>query len=112
MCQPPKATKGGTTFSPFGRPLRARGGDAHMTRRRFTVVVVPVILLFISVSSCMRARMADSTGATGARGTTPTEALLPPPAPPESYIGVQLCRACHPAIAATFSETKMGRLFL
>jgi len=55
-----------------------------MTRRRFTVVVVPAILLFISVSSCTRARMADSTGATGAGGTTPTEALLPPPASLES----------------------------
>jgi DmsE family decaheme c-type cytochrome len=76
-----------------------------MTRRRSVVVVVPCLLLAAAVSACMRA----STGPTGA---AQIEALLPPPAPAETYIGTQMCRACHPAIAATFARTAMGRLFL
>jgi len=72
------------------------------------MVVLPAVLLFASVSSCTKARLLDLTRASGTR----TEDLLPPPAPPESYIGTQLCRACHPAIAATFAQTTMGRLFL
>jgi DmsE family decaheme c-type cytochrome len=83
-----------------------------MIRRRCTLAAASSILLLMSISACTRARMVDSTGADGARQTTETEALLPPPAPPENYIGAQLCRACHPAIATTFSQTKMGRLFL
>jgi hypothetical protein len=75
-------------------------------------VVAPAVLLLILASSCTRARTVDSTATKGARGATRTEALLPPPAPPESYIGAPLCRACHPAVAATFAQTKMGRLFL
>jgi DmsE family decaheme c-type cytochrome len=80
-----------------------------VTWRRSALVVVPVVLLLsASIASCTRSRPRELTGATGAR----TEELLPPPAPPDSYIGAQLCRACHPAIAATFAQTKMGRLFL
>src|SRR5215831_20924484 len=73
-----------------------------MARKRSAVVVVPLVLLAAAVSACMRA----STGPTG------IEAQLPPPAPVESYVGAQMCRACHPAIAATFAQTPMGRLFL
>ena len=80
-----------------------------MTWRWSALVAVPVVLLVsASIASCTKSRPRELAGATGAR----TEELLPPPAPPDSYIGVQLCRACHPAIAATFAQTKMGRLFL
>ena len=73
------------------------------------LVAVPVVLLLsASIASCTKSRPRELTGAKGPRA----EELLPPPAPPDSYIGVQLCRACHPAIAATFAQTKMGRLFL
>src|SRR5205085_9917269 len=83
------------------------GRGCEVSRRRSALVVVPALLLFVSVASCARARTGE-----GGRGGEPIEALLPPPAPAEDYIGVQLCRACHPAVAATFAQTKMGRLFL
>ncbi len=69
------------------------------------VVVVPCLLLAIAVSACMR-------GSTGPTSAAQLEALLPPPAPAETYIGTPMCRACHPAVAATFAQTAMGRLFL
>ena len=79
-----------------------------MTWRRSALVVAAGVALFTSVASCTKPRSPDLTSAPSAR----SEGHLPPPAPPESYIGTQLCRACHPAIAATFAQTKMGRLFL
>jgi DmsE family decaheme c-type cytochrome len=80
-----------------------------VTWRRSALVVVPIVLaLSVSVVSCTKSRSLELTGATSAR----VEELLPPPAPPESYVGEPLCRACHPALAATFAQTKMGRLFL
>ncbi len=78
-----------------------------MTWRRSALVVAAGVALFTSVASCTR-HPPELTSAPSAR----SEAPLPPPAPPESYVGTQLCRACHPAIAATFAQTKMGRLFL
>src|SRR5262249_28484732 len=96
-------------FSGNHRPVSSVTPGAEevtpMARKRSAVVVVPLVLLAAAVSACMRA----STGPTGA---AQIEAQLPPPAPAESYVGAQLCRACHPAIAATFAQTPMGRLFL
>ena len=75
-------------------------------------MVVAAFGLLVSLSACLRAATGDRAETAAARGGPPADAAAPPPAPPESYIGVQLCRACHPAIAATFAQTKMGRLFL
>jgi DmsE family decaheme c-type cytochrome len=79
-----------------------------VTRRRSALVAVLAVVLFTPVASCTRTHAPDLAAGKGAR----TEELLPPPAPADSYIGAQLCRACHPAIAAAFAQTKMGRLFL
>src|SRR5215470_4361063 len=73
-----------------------------MAARRCASTALLAILLVIAVAACTGAR----------RAALEIEAQPPPEAPPESYIGAQLCRACHPAIAATFAQTKMGRLFL
>jgi DmsE family decaheme c-type cytochrome len=77
-----------------------------VTRRRSVLIALPVTVALCALSaSCTNSRPSGPAAAS-------VEARLPPPAPPESYIGAQLCRACHPAIAATFAQTKMGRLFL
>jgi hypothetical protein len=79
-----------------------------VTWRRSALIAVPALLLAASIASCTKTRPAELDGARAAR----REAVPLPEAPPESYVGAQMCRACHPAIAATFAQTKMGRLFL
>jgi DmsE family decaheme c-type cytochrome len=73
-----------------------------------TAGTVAAVLFAAMLSSCLRA----PTPGEGARSAPPPETRLPSAASPESFIGAQLCRACHPAVAATFAQTRMGRLFL
>ena len=62
-----------------------------MTWRRSALIAGPAVwLLLASISSCTSLRPRDLTSAGAVRNE---ELLLPPPAPPESYIGSQLCRA-------------------
>src|SRR5262245_17929017 len=82
-----------------------------MARSRPALVVAAIFVLCLCLGACLRTRTVE-TAETNAARAAPIETLLPPPAPADSYIGVQLCRACHPAVAATFAQTKMGRLFL
>lgn len=41
-----------------------------------------------------------------------TAASKPAPASPATYLGNEVCKACHTAQFETFSQTMMGKIFL